>query len=176
MRSAFSVVITIAALTLGLVPPGAPGVAAAAPATPGTAADLAPQPERAAPADVKRKVVLLTNKRRRANGCRPLKAVRALNVAAQGHSRRMAAANELSHKLPGEPNAGARLRRAGYHWTMWGENIAYGQPTARAVVKAWMRSPGHRRNILTCRFRHIGVGLALSDSGAPYWTQDFGRR
>ena len=44
-----------------------------------------------------------------------------------------------------------------------------------AVVRAWMASPGHRANILNCRLRHLGVGVALS-RGQLWWTQDFGRK
>jgi uncharacterized protein YkwD len=37
-----------------------------------------------------------------------------------------------------------------------------------------MRSPGHRANILNCRSKTVGVGAVFSQSGAPYYTQDFG--
>jgi uncharacterized protein YkwD len=165
--------ITSALLVLGLgtlVPTGA----GAAPTT--TVAGPAPRAERGVHSAVERKVVRLTNKRRAAHGCRPLRAVRTIGRAAKRHSNKMARRNELSHQLPGEPDVGARLSNAGYDgWTMWGENVAVGYPTARSVVKAWMRSPGHRRNILTCRFRHIGVGVARGH-GRLWWTQDFGRR
>ena len=53
------------------------------------------------------------------------------------------------------------------------ENIAAGQPNPVEVMKAWMKSPGHRANILSCAFRNVGVGIAL-DGRRPVWTQDFG--
>jgi uncharacterized protein YkwD len=37
-----------------------------------------------------------------------------------------------------------------------------------------MNSPGHRHNILNCRYRNVGIGLAYNSRGVPYWTQDFG--
>jgi len=40
-------------------------------------------------------------------------------------------------------------------------------------MQAWMNSSGHRANILNCRFRNIGIGLAY-DGRSPVWTQDFG--
>ena len=52
------------------------------------------------------------------------------------------------------------------------ENIARGQADAAAVVGSWMTSPGHRANILDCRLRSLGVGLATG-SGGPWWTQLF---
>jgi uncharacterized protein YkwD len=65
-----------------------------------------------------------------------------------------------------------------------GENIAWGTlqlATPRAIVAAWMASPGHRANILDPRFRDTAIGvsphppasLAHSQPGAIY-TQDFG--
>ncbi len=55
-----------------------------------------------------------------------------------------------------------------------GENIAVGYPTAAAVMKGWMNSSGHRKNILNKSFTRIGLGLATSEDGAKYWVQDFG--
>jgi hypothetical protein len=50
----------------------------------------------------------------------------------------------------------------------YGENVAKGYPTPEATVRAWMHSPGHRRNILSSRYTTIGVGQV----GASY-TQVF---
>lgn len=65
---------------------------------------------------------------------------------------------------------------AGYRsWRKVAENIAVGYATPASVVKAWISSPGHRRNILDCSLRHIGVGVVLRGL-VLWWTQDFGRR
>jgi uncharacterized protein YkwD len=58
-----------------------------------------------------------------------------------------------------------------------GENIAAGQRSPAAVVRAWLNSPGHRRNIETAAYRYIGVGAVHRASSVYgwYWTQDFGR-
>jgi len=125
---------------------------------------------------IRQRVVTLTNNRRRNHGCNNLSQNGALNTAAQTHTRKMAKRDTLSHELPGEASLGVRVRRAGYDWTMLAENIAAGYGTPAAVVRGWMHSAGHRRNILNCRYRHIGVGYAVSDRGTPYWTQVFGRR
>lgn len=123
-----------------------------------------------------RRVIALVNIHRKRHGCQPVRGRTVLRQAARRHSLLMARRSTLSHRLAGEPGLGVRVRRAGYtRWTLVGENIAYGYRTPSAVVRAWMRSPGHRRNILDCRFRHIGVGL-VSRNGVPWWTQDFGRR
>ena len=55
------------------------------------------------------------------------------------------------------------------------ENIAYGYPTGRAVVTAWMNSSGHRANLLSSPVRLIGVG-AVKDSRGVWWvSQVFGK-
>jgi uncharacterized protein YkwD len=50
----------------------------------------------------------------------------------------------------------------------YGENVAKGYSSPEATVRAWMHSPGHRRNILSSRYTTIGVGQV----GASY-TQVF---
>ena len=64
----------------------------------------------------------------------------------------------------------------GYHYGS-AENIAAGQRTAAAVVSAWMNSTGHRKNILNCSNKAVGVGVSRgSGTYYIYWTQDFGTR
>lgn len=91
-----------------------------------------------------------------------------LNNAAQAHSNWMQANQRMTHDENGEPFT-ARLIRAGYHYRNAGENIAAGQRTPEAVFKAWMNSPGHKRNILNPAFRDVGFGRA-----GNYWTVNFG--
>lgn len=60
-----------------------------------------------------------------------------------------------------------------------GENVAYGFPSGQAVVAGWMRSPGHRANILDADFRLMGIAARQGDGdcGAPtcwYVSQVFG--
>ena len=67
---------------------------------------------------------------------------------------------------------------------MVGENLAFGkasQTAPKAVVEAWMKSPGHRSNILYRGFEEVGIGIALGvpesgeAEGATY-TTGFGAR
>jgi uncharacterized protein YkwD len=75
-------------------------------------------------------------------------------------------------------NFAGRITAVGFDWSMVGENIASGFRTAAAVVRGWMGSPGHCRNILTPTFLDVGVGVSrrgVAGSGGPgTWTQDFG--
>ena len=56
-----------------------------------------------------------------------------------------------------------------------GENVAYGYPNGKSAVAAWMRSEGHRANILNSRFRLIAVGAYQDSRGSWYVAQVFGR-
>ena len=161
--------------TLGLLVAAAP-VASAVPGSADTAGGdrvAAAPAERAGQAALERKVIRLTNKRRVAHDCDRLGMRKSLRKAARKHSDAMADADELSHQVEGEPPLGERVSNAGYDWTMVGENIAVGYRTPRAVVKAWMKSEGHRANILDCDYEHIGVGVVTRD-GTRWWTQVFG--
>jgi uncharacterized protein YkwD len=126
--------------------------------------------------ELERRVVKATNRVRARKGCRPLRPVRSLRRAADQHSLLMARYGRLSHRLPGERSLYARARAAGYRDArLVGENIGYGQRTANRLVRDWLGSPAHRRNLLDCRWRHIGVGV-VEAYGVRWWTQDLGRR
>ncbi|MEV7611939.1 CAP domain-containing protein [Streptomyces sp. NPDC089799] len=116
-------------------------------------------------------VVALVNKERAKVGCPSLAVNAKLMTAAQNHSKDMAAHGNMSHTGSDGSDPGTRITRAGYLWSTYGENVAYGYATPQQVMTGWMNSPGHRQNILNCSFKEIGVGLAQPNS---YWTQDFG--
>jgi uncharacterized protein YkwD len=92
----------------------------------------------------------------------------ATNLANE-HTEYMIAQNDISHddfnqrsdRLIDEENA-----------TRTGENVAYGQRSASAVMEAWLNSSGHRKNI-EGDFTHIGIGVIKNDAGVYYFTQIF---
>ena len=133
--------------------------------TPSTSATAAPATGAVA------RVVELVNSERSQAGCAPLKVNEKLTKAAQDHSEDMAAHRNMSHTGSDGSNPGNRIKRAGYDWASYGENVAYGYRTPESVMDGWMSSPGHKRNILDCKFKEIGVGLAQP---GYYWTQNFG--
>lgn len=55
------------------------------------------------------------------------------------------------------------------------ENIAYGQKTEQSVMDTWMRSYGHRNNILNGKFNSIGAGYYYSQKDIIYWCVCFGK-
>lgn len=116
------------------------------------------------------RVVALVNAERGKVGCSALTVNTTLSKVAQAHSADMALHQNMSHTGSDGSSPGDRITGAGYTWSTYGENVAYGYATPEQVMAAWMASPGHKANILNCAFKEIGVGLAQPGG---YWTQDF---
>jgi uncharacterized protein YkwD len=136
-----------------------------------------------------RATLCLLNRTRRAHHLKGLRLSLRLGRAASGHSVEMARTKYFSHNSRSGASFIDRIRRSGYlsrarRWAV-GENIAWGTgrlSTPRSIVAAWMRSPGHRANILRGSYRQIGIGISFgapvrvaTRSGATY-TTDFGMR
>ena len=101
-----------------------------------------------------------------------------LTVAADGHSKDMAAKNYFSHTSADGRTLGDRVSAAGYAWTMLGENIAAGYATTNAVMDGWIASPGHCANLMNASFAEVGVACVPGTAGdaySTYWTMDLGR-
>jgi uncharacterized protein YkwD len=129
--------------------------------------------------DLATQVVQLVNQHRASLGLAQLVVTTPLTNAAIWKSRHMAYYRYMQHNDPAPPVARTpsdRLLACGYPSTSagWGENIAYGYPTASAVMQGWLNSPGHRANIENASFRAIGVSAAAASTGTLYWTQQFG--
>ena len=127
---------------------------------------------RAAPrAELKSAVVCLINVQRRLRGLPSLHESARLDRSAQGWTNVMVNVHSFSHGA----DFASRISAVGFRWSNAGENIAAGFRTPASVVRAWMASPGHCRNILSPAFMDVGTGVRLSGSGgAGTWTQDFG--
>jgi uncharacterized protein YkwD len=139
-------------------------------AAPCAGADAVPTAARLTQA--RQATLCLLNAERRGHGLRAIRANTDLRNAAQDYASTMVRHTFFSHVSPGGSTLLHRVRRTAYPlsgrsaWLI-GENIAWGSggaATPRAIVAAWMRSPGHRRNILRARFTHIGIGIT---PGAP---------
>ncbi len=127
----------------------------------------------------------LLNEQRRARHLPPLRGDRALERAATGFSKQMVRLRFFDHIGPDGTTPDQRIEAAGYGaYRLLAENIAWGshkQATPAHIVAEWMRSPGHRRNILDGKLRDIGIGIVPSapqdggDRAAATYTTDFGR-
>ncbi|QIM22450.1 CAP domain-containing protein [Phycicoccus sp. HDW14] len=121
-------------------------------------------------------VITLVNAQRKKVGCAPLRTSTALRNAAVLHSVDMRTKNYFSHTSKDGRSPWDRIKAQKYPYGS-AENIAAGQRTAKAVVDAWMKSTGHRKNILNCKNKAVGVGVSKgSGTYWIYWTQDFGTR
>ncbi len=136
------------------------------------------------PAD---QVLALINQARAQAGRPALILSAGLDRSAAAHNQAMAGGCGLSHQCAGEPAIGARENAAGMSWTSAGENIGEGGPepdttaaitqTAVALTQDMLNekppNDGHRRNILSSTFRHIGIAVHEDSAGTVWMTQDF---
>jgi uncharacterized protein YkwD len=166
--------------------------ASTSPASPGTPSSSAPATapagtspsQQGSPAD---QVLALINQARSQNGLPALTFSSGLNTSASQHNLLMAQGCGLSHQCAGEPAIGDRETAAGVHWTSAGENIgeegpisddtsAIGQAAVALTQDMLNEQPpddGHRKNILSSSFGHIGIAVYRDSSGTVWLTQDF---
>ncbi len=116
------------------------------------------------------KVIQLTNAERRKNGLPDLQADTPLSKVAREKANDMQSKHYFSHTSPTYGSPFDMMRDFGISYRSAGENIAQGQTTPEEVVQAWMNSAGHRKNILSADFTHIGVGYTQQGN---YWSQMF---
>jgi uncharacterized protein YkwD len=84
----------------------------------------------------------------------------------------MAERGFFDHRGLDGKRVGERLTDAGYGFLFAGENLSAGIDNPDAVVKQWLRSDGHRRNLLEPRAREAGIGFVAAPRGPYrfYWT------
>ena len=147
------------------------------------------EPAEASQRDLANATLCLMNAERARRGMARLKLSTSLGTAAGRHARDMAVHNYFSHNSRSGASFVTRIRRAGYlrsarRWSV-GENIAWGagsRATPRSIMRSWMRSPGHRANLLARHYREVGIGIApgapvrSSFSSAATYATDFGVR
>jgi uncharacterized protein YkwD len=170
--------------------PSATSPSASAPDTapsssaPATAPASTSSSQQGTPAD---QVLALINQARAQNGLPALTYSSGLNDSASKHNLLMSQGCGLSHQCPGEPAIGDRETAAGVHWTSAGENIGEEGPisddtsdiaqAAVALTQDMLNeqppNDGHRKNILSSSFAHIGIAVYRDSSGTVWMTQDF---
>jgi uncharacterized protein YkwD len=103
-----------------------------------------------------------------------------LAMAAYLHSKDMVRKDFFSHRGSDGSSAGQRISRQGYPWRTYGENIAVGDQTVSSVIRGWLGSERHCRNLMNPAFTEIGAGYAIGPFGgnpaARYWTFDLADR
>jgi uncharacterized protein YkwD len=115
---------------------------------------------------VEEAVFAMTNDLRRRNGLPAFLKDECCGDAARGHSADMFTRNYFSHTDPEGRSVQGRMP-ANPAIRLWGENIWTGrgynprqiQYLAQKIMDSWMKSPGHRKNILSPGYTHLGVGV-----------------
>ena len=137
-------------------------------------------------ADWERQVIELVNQERRANGLPPLKHEPSLTDAARWYAKDMVDDDYFGPGHDTYDRSGGSLVRV-CAWSArvgafypgggaLGENVADDYSSPQEAVAGWMRSSGHRANILNGDYRETGVGYRAGPSHGHRWVQDFGRR
>lgn len=116
------------------------------------------------------------NKIRKHAGLPPLERDEKLERIARAHTRDMAESRYFAHQSPTQGSTHERMRRAGFPFPRYGENIGRAR-SAEEIHALWLRSPGHRANLLDPTFSHVGIGVYVDKSSSPpvvIATQEFG--
>jgi uncharacterized protein YkwD len=172
--------VVVTALAAALAAPAALAAAPSASATRGLTS------ERALESGVLQEINLL----RRKHGLVALRLAAPLTAAARQHSESMASAGFFAHESADGSPFWKRVRRfygptgSGY-WSV-GENLLWATPDvdAQRALELWLASPLHRQNMLTPRWREIGLSAVHSEAApgafgggpATILTADFGVR
>ena len=122
------------------------------------------------------KLTELTNAVRKKDDKSVLALNPALSKIARAHSENMARQGKMEHKLDNK-NVFDRINDAKYQYRFVGENIAFGDEgiALKTIMKLWMESESHRKNILYPEFTEIGIGIARAKNGDLYFTQVFAK-
>jgi uncharacterized protein YkwD len=109
---------------------------------------------------------------RHEHGLAPLRLNRKLSAAARVHSNDMAARGYFSHTSANGASFDRRIARyypmgKSRYWSV-GENLLWSSPSVDAAraLELWLNSPEHKKNMLTPRWREIGLS-AVHVTSAP---------
>ncbi len=144
-------------------------------------------PSKSGVGTARRATVCLINRQRRSHGLNGLDTTGSLHDAADRHDGNMLSLGCFAHQCGDEAGLVDRILDTSYlpcGACSWGvaENIAWGTGdlgTPRAIVRGWMKSPGHRANILNPDYEDIGAAVVLGipdhpDADGATYTTDFG--
>jgi len=105
------------------------------------------------------RIIELTNQERAQRGLNTLQANALLTSAAYAKANNMFQEQYWDHFGPNGETPWQFIKAAGYAYTYAGENLAKGFTTSEGVHQAWMASPTHRDNIVSDKYRDIGIAI-----------------
>lgn len=115
----------------------------------------------------------LVNRERAKYGLPALKLNNDLSKVAKAKAADMRDKGYFSHTSPTYGSPFDMMRSSGISYRAAGENIAKGYKSPSAVMNGWMKSEGHKANILNSSFTEIGIGYVTDNNGTAYWVQMF---
>ncbi len=118
-------------------------------------------------------ILQYVNDHRRAKGLPSLQSNAVTNQQSYQHSKNMATGKTAF----GHDGFEKRIEtiKKSFGWiSASSENVAYGKLSAKEVVKGWLNSPGHKKNI-EGNYRYTGIGFYKDRKGVIYFTQIFFR-
>ncbi len=101
----------------------------------------------------------LTNKKRVAEGLKPLSLNQSLSNAAAKKASDMIEKNYWAHFAPDGGTPWGFIKEEGYEYAYAGENLARGFSTSNAAVEAWIASPSHKENLLSKNYSDVGFAV-----------------
>ena len=107
------------------------------------------------------------NEYRQSHGLGPVRTDPAVVQVAQQQSDAMARQSRMDHDAAGDFSARTRSVRG---VKSAAENIAYGHSDFQRTLKQWINSYSHNKNLLMRNGTRMGVAVASSAKGVPYWT------
>lgn len=122
-------------------------------------------------------VVAFTNQKRSEAGLSKLTTNAALSSAALAKGKDMLAKGYWAHVSPDGVEPWAFFKQVDYKYRYAGENLARDFSSASAAVDAWMASPTHRDNMLSNKYKEIGIAVVegpLNGKDATIIVQLFG--
>jgi len=108
-------------------------------------------------------VVRLTNEKRASAGLSALEYNQVLSDAAKNKGNDMIARDYWAHVAPDGTEPWKFFKDLGYKYRYAGENLARDFSSASSAVDAWMASPSHKENMLSSKYKEIGVAVVEGD-------------
>ena len=123
-------------------------------------------------------VLAWTNKNRETAGVADLVLNSTLSEMAETKLKDLFAKQYFEHESPTGVGPSDLAKQVGYDYIVIGENLALGNFDGdKALLDAWMASPGHRANVLNIRYKEIGIAVGQGAfDGKSEWiaVQEFG--
>lgn len=115
-------------------------------------------------------IITVVNQYRKKIGLNELSKLDIASSVAESHTSYMISQGKISHDNFNQ--RAAELKESAKAITV-GENVAFGYKTAEDVLKGWLNSPSHRKQIESRRYTHIGISTKADSKGRNYFTQMF---